>query len=419
MLTIKCKRRGDPIEAQKIAAEDAPESLAHNRNFQLLWVGQFISQMGDRLAMVAFPWLVYRSTGSALSTGAVLALYTLPYVLFGAFAGVVIDRLNKRSVMVTADVLRAALVLLVPFAANHSLLGVYILSFTMASAAVFFDPSKLAVLPDIVGPGSLMRANSLMSTGENLTEILGYSIAGLTLAIVSTSTAFRIDSLTFCASAAALVLMHYRAPARAATQAAKSFQHEFREGLRFLGGHRGLLVNTAMVVASAAGLGASYALTFLFAVQVLGGGTKAFGTFEAVIAAGYLVGSLALATLANRVPKGYAMTVGLAVMGASLALVAAAGGVWIACIPFAVFGLANAAALIAVDTYLQESVPQELRGRVFGARFALTQGTYAVSVLIGGALAGVFDVRALFIVAGVLIAVPALAGLFVRDIREA
>jgi MFS family permease len=289
----------------------------------------------------------------------------------------------------------------------------------MASASVFFDPSKLAVLPDIVNAGSLMRANSLMSTGENLTEILGYSLAGLTLAVVSTSTAFRIDSVTFCVSAAALALMHYRTPARVTTLVAKSFQHEFQDGIRFLSGHRGLLVNTTMVVASAAGLGASYALTFLFAVQVLGGGTRAFGTFEAVIAAGYLVGSLALATLATRIPKGYAMTVGLMVMGASLALVAVAGGVWIACIPFAAFGLANAAALIAIDTYLQQAVPEGLRGRVFGVRFALTQGTYALSVLIGGALAGVFDVRVLFIVAGVLIAVPAVAGLFVRDIREA
>jgi MFS family permease len=82
-------------------------------------------------------------------------------------------------------------------------------------------------------------------------------------------------------------------------------------------------------------------------------------------------------------------------------------------------GIANSFALIAVDTYLQESVPQQLRGRVFGVRFTLAQGTYALSVLIGGALAGVFDVRVLFVVAGTLIAVPAIAGLFVRDIREA
>lgn len=371
------------------------------------------------MAMVAFPWLVYKSTGSALGAGAVLALYTLPYVLFGAFAGVLIDRFNKRSVMVAADVLRAGLVLLVPVVAHHSLAGVYALSFAMATAAVFFDPSKLAVLPDIVASRSLMRANSLMATGENLTEILGYSLAGLTLAVVSTSTAFRIDSLTFCVSAVALVLMRYRSRIDEVASLPRSFARELEDGLRFLLCHRGLLANTVMVVASAAGLGASYSLTFLFAVRVLDGGTKAFGTFEAAIGVGYLAGSMALATLATHIPKGYAMTMGLAVMGASLVLVAATGGVASACIPFAVFGLANAAVLIAVDTYLQQAVPERLRGRVFGARLALTQGTYALSVLVGGALAGAFDVRALFIVAGVLVAVPAVAGLFVRDIREA
>ena len=394
--------------------------MARNGSFLLLWTGQFVSQMGDRLAMVAFPWFVYRSTGSALGTGAVFALYTLPYVLFGAFAGVVIDRFNKRGVMIAADIVRGGLVLLVPLAATRSLPAVYVLSFLMASAAVFFDPCKLAILPDLVTKGRLMRANSLLTTGENLTEVVGYGAAGLILAYVSTATAFRIDAVTFAVSAAALLLMRYRAPVRAATQrTARSFRHELREGLSFLLHHRALLLNTLMVVGFVAGLGASYPLTFLLAVRVLDAGTQAFGVFEAVIGVGYLAGSLALATLATRVPKGLAMAVGWATMGVSLIVVAATGGVWQACIPFAVFGLANAVALIAVDTWLQNVVPEHLRGRVFGARFTLTQGTYALSVLVGGALAGVFDVRALFIVAGVLMAIPGIAALFVRDFRDA
>ena len=137
--------------------------------------------MGDRLAMVAFPWLVYRSTHSTLSTGSVFALYTLPYVLFGTFAGAVIDRFNKRTVMVVADLLRVGLALLVPLAATRSLPAVYVLSFAIASAAVFFDPCKLAIVPDIVGTDRLLRANSLLASGENLTEILGFALAGLTL----------------------------------------------------------------------------------------------------------------------------------------------------------------------------------------------------------------------------------------------
>jgi len=386
----------------------------------LLWAGQFVSQIGDRLAALAFPWLVHKATGSALGTGAVFALYTLPYVLFGAFAGVLVDRFDKRSVMIVVDLLRAGLVLLVPLVAARSLPLVYVLSFAMASAGVFFDPAKLAIVPEIVPSARLLRANSLLATGENLTEILGWAFAGLLLAAVSTTAAFEIDAATFVVSAAALTLMRYRAPARAATErSARALWGEFREGLDFLRRHRGLRANTFMIVICVAGLGAAYPLTFMLAVRVLDGGTKAFGLLEASVGAGYLAGSLLLVTLATRVRKGWTMTVGLAVMGASLATVAVAESVWQACIPFLIFGIANAAALIAVDTYLQEAVPEGLRGRVLGTRFTLTQGTYALSVLVGGALAGVFDVRALFIVAGAIVAVSAFLGLLTREIREA
>ncbi len=102
------------MSVEQLATDSSPGTLARNGNFLLLWTGQFVSQMGDRLAMVAFPWLVYKSTGSTLSTGVVFALYTLPYILFGTLAGVFIDRLNKRTVMVVADVVRAGLVVLVP-----------------------------------------------------------------------------------------------------------------------------------------------------------------------------------------------------------------------------------------------------------------------------------------------------------------
>lgn len=395
-------------------------SLARNRNFALLWIGQFVSQLGDRLAMVALPWLVYHATGSALSTGIAFALYTLPYVLFGTVAGVLIDRLDKRLVMIASDVVRVALVMIVPLAAERSLVAVYLLSFAIAGAAVFFDPCKLAILPDLVPSGKLMRANSLLATGENLTEIVGYATAGFMLAYISTTSAFRIDAATFAVSAASLALIRYRAPVREAAEAvASSFWDELREGFAFLAHHRGLLMNTIMVIGCVAGLGASYPLAFLLAVRVFDAGTAAFGVFEAVIGLGYLAGSLALAALATRVPQGRAMVAGLVLMGASLSLVAAAGGAWVACVPFALLGVANAAALITIDTYLQSAVPEQLRGRVFGTRFTITQGTYALAVLAGGALATVVDVQVLFVVCGLLIAVPALVGLFVREIREA
>lgn len=369
--------------------------------------------------MVAFPWLVYEETGSALSTGAILALYTLPYVVFGTFAGVVIDRFNKRALMVLADVLRAALVVMVPVAAGWSLPAVYILGFLVASVAVFFEPTKLAMIPEIVPREKLLRANSILVMGDNLTEVLGYGLAGAIVAVVSKDTAFRLDALTFLVSAGALLLMPYKAPARTAQRVARSFLRELREGASYLRGHRGLLANTVMVLAAAAGLGAGYPLTFLLAVQVLDGGAEAFGFFEAAIGAGYLVGSIAVAATATRLRKGLAMTIGLALMGASIVLIAAAPSVAVAIGPLLLVGTANAVVLIAIDTYVQEVVPEGMRGRVWGARFAFTQGTFALSVLAGGALATVVDIRALFILAGAMVAVPGIVALFIRQIRDA
>jgi MFS family permease len=385
----------------------------------LLWAGQFVSQLGDRLAALAFPWLVYQATGSALGTGAVFALYTLPWVLFGPFAGVVVDRVDKRRLMIVMDVLRAVIVLAVPFLATRSLPSVYILAFVIASLGVFFDPAKLSIVPEIVPEDRLMRANSLLSTGENLTEILGWALAGLLLAAVSTTAAFRLDAATFVVSAVALALMRYRAPMQeAAEKTAGAFWAEIKEGFSFLRRESGVRANTVMIVVCVAGLGAAYPLTFLFAVNVLHGGTRAFGTLEAVVGAGFLVGSLALVALAAKVRKGRVMIVGLLVMGACMALVAATGSVWVAAIPLALFGVANAVVLIAVDTFLQQAVPEGMRGRVFSTRFMLTQGTYALSVLVGGALAGVVDVRILFVVAGVIVAISGLVGLLSREVRS-
>ena len=322
--------------------------------------------------------------------------------------------------MVAMDVARACLALLVPLVAGWSLPLVYVLSFAIATCGVLFEPARLAIVPEIVPKGRLLRANSFLATAENLTEILGWALAGVLVASLSTAAAFRLDAASFAVSGVCLILMRYRAPVRAAAEnTARAFLAELREGLSFLRHDRGLLANTAMILVSIAGIGASAPLAFFLSVRVFGGDTRAFGALEAAMGIGFFVGSLLLAALAARARKGWTIIAGLIAMGLCLAVVAVTQTVWQACIPYALFGIANAVALIAVDTYLQETVPEGLRGRVLGARFTLTQGVYALAVLVSGALASVVDIRILFVAAGALIALPAIAGLFVRDIRDA
>ena len=379
------------------------------------------------MALVAFPVLVYGTTDSAFSTGVVLALFTLPYVLFGVLAGAVIDRSRKRTLMISVDLVRAALVLAVPFVAPHSLAAVYGLAFVIASVSVFFEPCLLAFVPEIVPADKLMRANSVLSTGDNLAEILGYLLAGVAIFSLSIRSVLVIDAGTFLVSAAALALMgagRVRAGRRAAEPgkevrptARPHIGHEIAEGLRFLAGHPGLRANTLLTVAVVVGVGASYPLSFLLAVEQFGGAWS-FTLMEAAIAVGYLAGSIWLVIVARGVHKGIVITVGMTLTGAGFALVASLTRLPSILIVFALIGVANAVLLIAIDTYLQETIPAGLRGRVLGARFTITQGVYALGVLGAGALAVFVDLDWLFVGVGLVVALPALVGLLTPAVRD-
>ncbi|MGZ6376880.1 MAG: MFS transporter, partial [Ktedonobacterales bacterium] len=370
-------------------------------------------------------WLVYTTTHSALSTGVVLALFTLPYVLFGAIAGGVLDRLDRRGVMVAADIIRGGLVLAVPFVAERSTSGVFVLAFLTACATVFFDPGLMALLPDIVPDKDLLRANSVLAASTHITEIVGYAAAGFIVFYLAMRTVFTVDAATFGVSAVTLLAMtlHRAGSSRGATEvgdgAAKSpnFWTEIRDGVAYLLGHAGLRANTLLAVTAVAGVGAFYPLTFFLAAERFHG-TRSFGFMEAAMAIGYLGGSVVVGFLAKRVRKGFAITVGLMVMGVCYALPWVLHSLPLILVDFVVLGAANAAMLISIDTYVQTVVPEALRGRVWGARFTLTQGVYAVGVLVAGALATTVGLGPLFGLCGLIVFVPALIGFFVPAVRD-
>jgi MFS family permease len=285
---------------------------------------------------------------------------------------------------------------------------------------VFFDPCKLAILPDLVHKRQLLRANSLLATTETITEMTGFAVGGFVSYYLSTHRVFAVDSVTFVVSAFALLLMAYRPKRRKRVRSSGvGTSVEIREGISFLMHHRGLMANTGMVAAAALGLGASYPLTFLYAARVIGGGARSFGLMESAIAFGYLLAAVAMASVGDRVRKGLATTIGIGVMGAGLTTVSVISNLYFALVPFFVIGAANAVALISIDTYFQETLPEELRGRVLGVRFMITQGVFAASIIAGGALATRVDVPTLFIGCGTLVALPAIVGMYISAVRRA
>lgn len=186
-----------------------PLTLLREKDFTLLLTGQFFSALGDKLHYVALGVLIYRLTGSALEVGKMTLATFLPYLLFGLIAGAYVDRWNKKRTMITADLLRAVFVGLIPILIGYSINLVYFLTFLSTTANLFFSPAKMAVIPAIFTKEKILTATSLAETAENITEILGYALAGVLIMFIPIQKIFYLDSVTFLFSAALIFSMNF------------------------------------------------------------------------------------------------------------------------------------------------------------------------------------------------------------------
>ena len=180
----RSRSRGPP-EAVERVRQHPYVRLALNASFSALWAGQLISLFGDRLNQLALVAVVAITTGSALATGLVFFAATLPNLLLSPIAGTFVDRWDHKEVLVVSDILRAAIVLVLPLAAVTNIILVYPLIFLVTSISVFFRPARVAILPRIVPERDLLSANSAMWVGETMADVIGYPLAGLFVALLA------------------------------------------------------------------------------------------------------------------------------------------------------------------------------------------------------------------------------------------
>ena len=253
------------IEAVERVRQHPYVRLALNGSFSALWAGQLISLFGDRLNQIALVTVVAITTGSALATGLVFFVATLPNLLLSPIAGAFVDRWDRKEVMVVSDILRAAIVLLLPVAAVTNILLVYPLIFLVTTISVFFRPARVAILPRIVPEEDLLSANSAMWVGETIADVVGYPLAGVFVALLGSAVplAFWFDSATYLASAALLgTIVVNAAPVRAAAAEVRAgLVAEMTAGWQFLRHETVLLANTLQGAVGQFSLGIFIALT--------------------------------------------------------------------------------------------------------------------------------------------------------------
>ncbi|MFE9654574.1 MFS transporter [Micromonospora sp. NPDC006431] len=349
--------------------------VARNRRFGLLWCSTLLSNLGNWLMIVAVPVYVYTMTGSTMSSGLAFVAQTLPAVAFAPLAGVLVDRWDRRLVMVGADLLRMVIVLALLLVDDPGMLWLlYAAMFGESAVGHFFQPAARAVVPTIVGRGrDLEAANAWNTVAGGIVRLAGAPVGGALYAIVGFDGLVLIDSATYLVSAVLIFGMgRLRADERDHEQRAVSswlvtFRGQVRDGLAFLLGHP---VLCATLVVSSLFLLANAALNVLlvpYVISVLGGDAGDVGVLMAALGAGFLASAYAGNVLSR------SGRLRAAVAGCLLAIAGCFAGLFLiphlaaAVVFIALAGVPGGSLLMLAQVQVQRQTPDRQLGRVSSA----------------------------------------------------
>ena len=402
--------------------------LALNGSFSALWAGQFISVFGDRIHQFALAAVVFTTTGSEVLTAFSFVAASLPNLFLSPIAGTFVDRWDRKEVLIVSDILRAAVVLLIPIAAVVNVFLVYPLIFVVTAISIFFRPARVAIMPQLVEKDDLVTANSAMWIGETIGDVIAYPLAGLFVAalINALPLAFWLDAVTYLASAVLLSNMVVRprsADDDADVEESVGFLNELRAGWRFLRNETVLLASTIQASVAQFTIGILTVLTVIYCLEVYRdepiGYAGVWGFIEAGIGAGNLLGGFAIGLIGSRIAKGRMIIAGYAVFGLLTFLLAITDHVGIAVGLAFGSGIANMIFVIPSQAMFQERTPAALLGRVSSFRFAAVYGSMSIAMALGSVLVAFLPATAIIAAFGLLTLVTGLAGWFVPAIRNA
>jgi len=384
--------------------------LVRNRRYFPLWLGQLFSNLGDTLHYIALVVWVYQRTGSSLVVAGTVLFEILPVIALAPVAGVVIDRLPRKWVLVASDVIRAGLVL--ALLATTELWQIYAIVALLTATAVFFNPAVSATLPTLLDAEDLQAANSVSWSTGRLVQILGSALAGGVIAAVGPEGAFVFNAATFGVSAVLLAWLPVPAGQRVPARGWDGFVTDAREGLRYARQDR--FISRLMIVQALASfsVGATSALLVVLAREHYRLPPAGFSTFILVIGAGALLGPFLLAALTREVRQPRWLFGPYVLRGLGDVLLAVTRSVPLAWLLLFVYGLNTSSGMITYQTWLQREVPDAVRGRVFTWLDVVWNVMKVLSLGVGAWLAEQAGVEVVYYAGGALLFMSGLLGLW-------
>jgi MFS family permease len=393
-------------------------TLRH-RDFSLLFWGGLVSVAGDWMLMAVLPYVVYVRTGSTVATAGMTLAELAPGIVLGSVAGVLVDRWDRRRLLVAVNLLQAATVLaLLAFAADASLLVVvYVVAATQSALSAFALPAESSLLPTLVPPDELVPANAMNALNNRVGRLSGLPIGPIVYSVGGLGAVAVADAATFAVAAGLVALVRARRVIPTEEGTGRFFV-EWRDGIALVGHDRS--IGVLFVVFGLMTFGGTM-LDPLFVPWVrddLHGGPGIYALLMTVHAASGIAGSLTVASVGSRISPRLLCGAGSIVAGVLLLVRFNVPVVAVAVALSAVSGVTAVGSSVGTDTLAQERIPDPYRGRVFGTLQATIWLLSLLGAAIGGAGAEAVGVLAMLDVAAVLVGVSGLVVLLALPARS-
>ncbi len=389
--------------------------LLRNRDFALLWFGQLLSQIGDQCLIVAGITLVSELSSSPLVMLIPALSIAAPQLLFGLLGGVVADRMDRKVVMVVADLLRALVVLPILFVTSLSQIWIlYLAAAALALVGVSFHPARNASLPKIVPKESLVTANGLIQGSTIVALVVGPAVAGVAVDIWLPS-AILFDSATFLLSALAIGLMKIprRSDEDSLIDGDTDVWVDIKAGLSFIY-HSSILRRVLAVTGMATlGVGAVILLAIPHLKARLGAGGLEYGIAMSVLGLGSLLGWLIVTRMSKRFSASTLVGGMLFLAGAAIVAFAHAPSYSVMLGSVVIIGMCLVVARGTLNAVTQTLAPDEIRGRVQSAVNVIVVASTAASEGLSAVMGSVIGVQTVFVAAGVVTGVTGLAAIYI------
>jgi MFS family permease len=396
----------------------APERRTRpDRRFTTFWISQTLSMAGSQVSYLAIPLAaVLILDANALQTGTLTAASRLPFLVFGLLAGVWVDRLRRRPVLIWTAAARAAVLLWIPVAValdGLTIEHVYVVAFAIGSLALLSDIAAQSLLPALATPERLLEANSRLEVSRASTDMVGPSAGGALVQLITAPLAILADVGCYLLAAALMLGVRVREEKPAAPVGRTSVWRQLREGLAFVLGNRLLRWNAIASAVSNLFTNALLAIVVLYLVRTLRLSPGIIGLLLGISGVGALLGATCGGPLTRRYGLGRALLVSTGVTGVGAVLLGLASGsypmrlAWV-CLAYLTFSFGYPAFNVAVISLRQALAPDHLLGRTNATMRFLAWGTMPIGAFAGGVLGSWMGLRTTMVVAGLGLLLPPL-----------